>query len=285
MEKLNKLLFGRLSINCGGAILNNRYLGAVIIAPFILFLFIGGIYLKYLIMILSLLGIYEFYKTTKEKQIKPISIIGYLICIVYYIFINYHMNYKFIFLFLIIAVFITICIPVLDLKYNFIDAAVTVFGFLYVGVFFSYIVIVNQSDYGKYLVWLIFISSWVCDTAAYYSGRIFGKNKLCPKLSPKKTIEGSIGGIIGSTVICGLFGIFCAYRGVPIHLYNYIAIGILCGIFGQFGDLFASSIKRYAGVKDYSHLIPGHGGILDRFDSVLFSGFIVYCYLIFLNLI
>ncbi|WP_446899507.1 phosphatidate cytidylyltransferase [Clostridium sp. LBM24168] len=265
--------------------MNNRYLGAVLIAPFILFLIVGGVYLKYAIMIISLMGMYEFYNAAEKKEIKSINIIGYLICIVYYVSIGYEVNYKFIFLSLIILVFILMCTAVLDLKYNFIDISITVFGFLYVPVFFSFIVLVSNVNYGRYLVWVIFISSWICDTTAYYTGRFLGKKKLCPKLSPKKTVEGSIGGIIGSTISCTLFGIFAKYMGVPIHIYHYISIGILCGFFSQLGDLFASSIKRYVKIKDYSNLIPGHGGILDRFDSVLFSGFIVYYYLLFANLI
>lgn len=265
--------------------MNNRYLGAVVIAPFILFLFIGGVYLKYAIMIISLMGMYEFYNAAEKKGIKAINKIGYIICIAYYISMGHEVNYKFIFLSLMISIFVLMCTAVLDLKYNFIDISITVLGFLYASVFFSFIVLVNNMNYGRYLVWIIFISSWICDTAAYYSGRFFGKKKLCPELSPKKTVEGSIGGVAGSTISCTLFGIFAVHMGVPVHIYHYIAIGILCGVFSQFGDLFASSIKRYAGIKDYSNLIPGHGGILDRFDSVLFSGVIVYYYLIFANLI
>lgn len=265
--------------------MNSRYLGAVIIAPFILFLFVGGIYLNYLIMILSIIGMHEFYASTKKNGINAISKLGYLICIIYYFYIGYNANYKLIFLSLIILSFILMCIPVVNSKYNFIDIAVTIFGFIYVGIFFSFIVIVDNLKYGNYLVWLIFIASWICDTFAYYSGKFFGKRKLCPRLSPKKTFEGSIGGIIGSILSCTLFGIFSIYKGVPLAVYNYAAIGFLCGILSQFGDLFASSIKRHAGVKDYGNLIPGHGGILDRFDSILFSAVVVYCYLTIINLI
>ena len=131
-------------------------------------------------------------------------------------------------------------------------------------------------EYGKYLVWLVFIASWLCDTTAYYVGRMFGKTKLCPEVSPKKTVEGSIGGLLGSAISCGVFGFIIASYGVNISLIHYVIIGLICGVFCQFGDLVASSIKRYAGVKDYSNLIPGHGGILDRFDSILFSSVVVF---------
>lgn len=265
--------------------MNSRYLGAVIIAPIILFLFVGSVYLKYLVMILSIIGMHEFYNSVKKNGINSLSKLGYLICIMYYFYVDYNANYKFIFLALIIISFILMCIPVVDSKYNFIDIATTIFGFIYVGVFFSFIVAVDNLKYGNYFVWLIFIASWICDTAAYYSGKLLGKKKLCPRLSPKKTIEGSIGGIIGSIISCTLFGIFSTYKGVPLSIYHYAVIGLFCGILSQFGDLFASSIKRHAGVKDYGNLIPGHGGILDRFDSILFSAVVVYYYLIIVNLI
>ena len=178
-----------------------------------------------------------------------------------------------------ILAFISLIIPIINLNYNFSDVSVTILGFVYVGVFFSFIPLINSMEYGKYLVWLVFISSWLCDTTAYYTGRMFGKTKLCPEVSPKKTVEGSIGGLLGSAISCGIFGFAIASYGVNISLIHYIIIGLICGVFCQFGDLVASSIKRYAGVKDYSNLIPGHGGILDRFDIILFSSVVVFFYL------
>jgi phosphatidate cytidylyltransferase len=139
--------------------------------------------------------------------------------------------------------------------------------------------LINQKNYGNYLIWLVFISSWLCDTTAYYVGRYFGKNKLCPEVSPKKTIEGSIGGLLGSAVACTIFGVIASTNNVHIALYHYTFIGLLCGVFCQFGDLVASSIKRFVKVKDYSNLIPGHGGVLDRFDSILFASVVVYYYI------
>ena len=163
-------------------------------------------------------------------------------------------------------------------------------------IFFSFIVLINIKTFnfngnnilvGKYLVWLVPLSSWICDTTAYYGGRYLGKNKLCPKVSPKKTVEGSITGLLGSILSCTIFGILinryaAGMNLININIYNYAFIGLLCGIFSQLGDLTASSIKRYVGVKDYSQLIPGHGGILDRFDSILFSAAIVYYYVSFI---
>jgi len=262
--------------------MNNRYIGALIVAPFLIFLFLGGIYLKYGVMVLSLLGMHEFYKVIKEKNINAISSAGYLLCLIYYITLGKDINYKLIFFMLVITVFIIMCIPVLDIKYNFIDISTTILVFLYVAIFFSFIVLVNGKINGDYLVWIIFISSWLCDTAAYYTGKAFGKKKLCPAVSPKKTVEGSIGGILGSATACVIFGFIINSKGIYIPIYHFFIIGIACGAFCQLGDLSASSIKRYVGVKDYSNLIPGHGGILDRFDSILFASVVVYYYLTFI---
>lgn len=261
--------------------MNNRYIGALMISPFIIFLFIGGIFLKYLVLILALCGMYEFYKVSKEKNINPISWIGYTICIIYYIYPN-NMNFDSLFFIIIFAILISLCIPVLNKTYNFIDISVTFLGFLYIAVFFSFIVMTNNKENGNLFIWFIFISSWVCDTAAYYSGKFFGKRKLCPEVSPKKTVEGSIGGFLGSTIACGMFGMFVISRGVNVPVIHFFLLGALCGIITQFGDLTASSIKRYVGVKDYSNLIPGHGGILDRFDSILFASLVVYYYITFI---
>ena len=265
--------------------MNNRYVGALILAPLVIFLFLGGEYLKYLVMVLSLFGMYEFYKVSRKKHYKPIGLIGYILCIVYYLNMGNDFSASFNIYILIATIFLLLCIPVIYTNYNFVDIALTMFGFLYVAVFFSFIVFVNNKTYGGYLVWIIFICSWGCDTAAYYSGRILGKggkHKLCPKVSPNKTIEGSIGGLLGSAIGCTIYGYAISKYGVTIELYHYAIIGILCGIFGQFGDLIASSIKRFVGAKDYSNLIPGHGGILDRFDSILFVSVVAFYYITFI---
>lgn len=259
--------------------LNNRYIGAAMIAPFILFIFLGGIYLKGFTIILSIAGLYEFYKALRVKDFNPIPLIGYILLGIFYILDNNFENMMYI---IVIATILLLIIPIINLKYTFIDAAITLIGFLYVGILFSFIPLVNIKSSGQFLVWLIFIGSWVCDTAAYYSGKYLGKRKLCPEVSPKKTIEGSIGGLLGSTIGCGIFGLIVSSYVQEVQLIHFFLIGALCGIMGQFGDLVASSVKRYVGIKDYSNLIPGHGGILDRFDSILFNSAVVFYYLTFI---
>lgn len=255
---------------------NNRYLGALILLPLIVFLFLGGVWLKYANLVLSGLAMYEFYKVSKLKNIRPISIIGYILLVIYYITGN---DFTILAYLIIIGAFVLLMVPILNIKYNFIDVAITLLGFIYGGVFFSFITLINEQPGGMFLVWLPLIASWGCDILAYYSGKHLGKHKLCPRVSPKKTVEGSIGGVLGSTIVCGIFGIMIYGFFPELPIINYFIIGALCGVFCQFGDLVASSVKRYVGVKDYSNLIPGHGGILDRFDSVLFAGVVVYIYI------
>lgn len=259
--------------------IDSRYIGALILAPFLVFIFLGGMPLKIFTIVVSVCGLYEFYSALKSKELKAIPIVGYVLLVVYYLINNNFENMMYI---LVIAMVLSLMIPIVDLKYSFIDVAVTYLGFVYVVILFSFIPLVNDMPYGKYLVWLIFIGSWLSDTVAYYCGKFLGKHKLCPKVSPKKTIEGSIGGFVGATLGCGIFGLIVNLYVPTINVVHYFLIGALCGIMGQFGDLVASSIKRYVGLKDYSNLIPGHGGILDRFDSILFNAVVVFYYLTFI---
>ena len=126
---------------------------------------------------------------------------------------------------------------------------------------------------GLKLVWLIFIASWVCDTTAYLTGMAIGRHKLTPELSPKKSIEGAIGGVIGSGLVGFLYGLMMSPDAGALI---YALISAMGAVISQFGDLTASAIKRNHDIKDYGTLIPGHGGILDRFDSVIITAPIVY---------
>lgn len=262
-------------------LLNSRYFGALLLAPFLFFLYIGGIWLKFFILILALIGMHEIYSISKEKSIHPISIAGYALCIAYYFSLGKSINYEFVFFALITAMVIMFFVPVFNTDYNYVDISMTLLAFLYVAVFFGFIVLIDGKPYGNYFTWLIFVSSWICDTCAYYTGRLFGKHKLIPKVSPKKTVEGAIGGFLGCIAACALYGLFAVSMGVPVPFHHFVLIGIINGVFSQFGDLAGSTYKRYTGVKDYGKIIPGHGGVLDRFESSLFSAFVIFYYMNF----
>lgn len=249
------------------------------LAPLLIFVFLGGLPLKIFTIALSFCGLYEFYNALKTKNIRVMPIIGYLLLIIYYLVGN---DFSIIFYIVVLSIVISLMVPIVNTNHSFVDVSITFLGFIYVVILFSFIPLVNEKSNGNYLVWLIFIGSWLSDTLAYYSGKYLGKKKLCPEVSPNKTIAGSIGGLIGSILGCGFFGVFFRVQITEVAIIHYFLIGALCGIMGQFGDLVASSIKRNVGIKDFGNIIPGHGGILDRFDSILFNGLVVYYYITFI---
>ena len=156
-------------------------------------------------------------------------------------------------------------------KYQARQIMETYFGVIYVGVMLSFVYQTRCLEDGKFIVWLIFLCSWGCDTCAYCAGRLFGKHKMAPVLSPKKTTEGAIGGVVGATILGMVYALLT--KG-PVM--EYMIICLIGALISMVGDLSASAIKRNAGIKDYGKLIPGHGGVLDRFDSVIFTAPIIY---------
>jgi len=134
---------------------------------------------------------------------------------------------------------------------------------------------VDGIDHHRILIYLIFISAFGSDICAYFTGFAIGKHKLCPHLSPKKTIEGAVGGVVGAALLCLLFARIFASK----YMLHSFIIGVIGAILSQCGDLTASAFKRKMGIKDYGNLIPGHGGIMDRVDSILFTAPVVYHYI------
>ncbi len=160
----------------------------------------------------------------------------------------------------------------------------TFFSFVYAPVLLSFLYLTRSMETGIYIVWMILISSWGCDTCAYCVGMLIGKHKLAPKLSPKKSVEGAIGGIVGAALLGALYGYFVVEKAVPDQRISFTlaAIGAAGAVVSQVGDLAASGIKRDHDIKDYGKLIPGHGGIMDRFDSVIFTAPMIYFLALFL---
>ena len=140
----------------------------------------------------------------------------------------------------------------------------------YVIISFTALAAVRLAPHGVWYLGLAFAAAWGSDTCAYFSGYLFGKHKLIPEISPKKTVEGAIGGVLGATLIYVVIGV-CAdvFTSIEVNYFVLVLCGLVLSATSQVGDLIASMIKREHGVKDYSNLLPGHGGILDRFDSVL----------------
>lgn len=155
----------------------------------------------------------------------------------------------------------------------------TIAGILYVGWLLSYLVALRGLDGGRNWVFLALFTTWASDTAAFFIGRKLGGHKLAPNISPGKTWEGTMGGIVGAIIMSILFFTPTPFR-LPLVYWQAIGLSILVSIFGQVGDLVESLLKRNMGVKDSGTLLPGHGGILDRMDSIIFAGIVVYYYVI-----
>lgn len=159
---------------------------------------------------------------------------------------------------------------VTNMKTSLVNMMISAFGILYVLGFLMYIPLLYGAENGKFLIWYIAIASWATDTFAYFIGSKFGKHKLT-EISPKKSIEGSVGGVVGAVLLSIIYTL-CIYKfaNLSISILPILGITILLSILSQIGDLSASAIKRFVKIKDYGNLIPGHGGILDRIDSIIF---------------
>ena len=240
---------------------------------------LGGNVLWGFCLAISLIGLYEFYKVFKIE--KSLGIIGYGFAFVYYLALLFYKGSVNGALFLAIELMVVAGAYVLKYpKYNTEQVFASILGLLYLPMMLSYIYQIRITEDGLYSLWLIFLCSWGCDTCAYCVGMLFGKRKLAPVLSPKKSIEGAIGGVVGAAAFGAIYGAAVSNSLVMENAPLYFAIICAVGaVISQFGDLIASGIKRQHGIKDYGKLIPGHGGILDRFDSVIFTAPMIYALL------
>ncbi|MEG1990164.1 MAG: phosphatidate cytidylyltransferase [Clostridia bacterium] len=236
------------------------------------------------ITILSMIGIYEYNKAFKNAGFKPISWVGYLGCFTMFSMggiianVDKILIIKFALPILLIVIFMYMILT--NLKRTIVDVAITVFSLIYIPFMFSFLKLILMMENGRFLILYVFIAAFASDTFAFLIGRKFGKNKLCPEISPKKTIEGAVGGIFG-VILCYTILTYVGNRYFSMNLnFIYMLIaGVIAGIAGQFGDLSASAIKRYCNIKDFGNIMPGHGGILDRFDSMLFVAPVIYIFL------
>ena len=244
----------------------------------------GGSILFGVVGMISLVGLFELYRVMKIEK-TPLGFIGYGTCIAYYGLLWFE-GQQFVTLMCIAALMLLMSVYVFTFpNYKTEEITIVFFGVFYVAVMLSYLFQVRQMPDGGYLVWLIFLSSWGCDTCAYCVGVLFGKHKLAPVLSPKKSIEGAIGGVAGAAVLGFLYALTFQTQMAGIknpQLVCALACAI-AAVISQIGDLAASAIKRNHQVKDYGHLIPGHGGVLDRFDSMIFTAPAIYFAVTFLR--
>lgn len=233
----------------------------------------GSWILFFTLLAVSLIGMRELYKVMKvsDEHVTVLELVGYLGAVLYYIamkadFGNYGTMAIIISMILILFVYV-FGYP----KYHAEQVMAAFFGVVYVAVMLSFIYLTRSLPDGKILVWLIFLCSWGCDTCAYCVGMLIGKHKMAPVLSPKKSIEGAVGGVAGAALLGVIYA--AATQGKMAEYALICAVGALISMVG---DLAASAIKRNQNIKDYGKLIPGHGGILDRFDSVIITAPVIY---------
>lgn len=253
--------------------------GIVLVIIALVTIILGDDVLLVTIGAISLIGFYELAKVF-EMEWKLPGIIGYAAAIAYYVMLRLELS-EYLLMFFILYLILLLAAYVLTFpKFKADDIMAVFFGMFYVVLMLSYIYQVRMMEDGKYIVWLIFLCSWGCDTCAYLAGVMFGKHKMAPVLSPKKSVEGGIGGVAGAALLGFLYA--CVFKenislGNPTILFPIVcAVG---GMISQIGDLAASGIKRNHDIKDYGKLIPGHGGILDRFDSVIITAPIIYYFI------
>ncbi len=254
----------------------------LIVIVAVLVLWPGGAVTAAGIGLVSLIGLYELNRIEGVEKKLP-GVLSYICSIAFYLLLYFFPEME-------SMLFVTGSLTVLLIayvvtfpRYRFEQVSMPFFGLFYVSVMLSYVVRLRDIGSGL-LVFLIFISSWGCDTCAYCAGILFGRHKMTPKLSPKKTVEGAVGGMAGAALLGALFGLIFAERLAPLFHSFSPALGcaLIClvgSVGSQIGDLAASAIKRNFDIKDYGHLIPGHGGILDRFDSVIFVAPAIYAVL------
>lgn len=255
--------------------MKTRVLSGLIMAPLLVILYFGGYVLFAACFLIGIMAVREFYNGFHAMDIKPNYGIAVAAAVALYAIDLFTDDPQWYMLWFFGAVLVSL-LYLFNIEHRKLeDAMATITGIVYVVFFSFHVTLVEQTQYGI-LIWLVVLTAFGTDIMAYFSGFLFGKHKLCPKISPKKTIEGAVGGTLGSIILSGLFGFFFA----PEVLVHCLIIGLLGGIVSQFGDLTASIFKRKMGIKDYGNLIPGHGGILDRFDSVLFTGPLVYYYIV-----
>lgn len=260
--------------------MKTRIISGLLMVPLLLVLYFGGWALWVAALVIALMGIHEFCNGWNNLDVHPSKPVCYVMTIV--LFLNaipmgessvpqYYSNMMMITIWLFLAVAASLIYGWKITERGPYDAAATLTALVYIPFFTYHIVMIDMTDY-KLFIWIVIIAAFGSDIFAYFTGYFLGKHKMAPNLSPKKTIEGAVGGLVGSSLFSWLFGFIFMREMAGVCL----VLGLVGGAAGMAGDLTASAFKRKMGIKDYGNLIPGHGGIMDRFDSVIFVAPVVY---------
>ncbi len=231
-----------------------------------------------LVAIWGVLAVFEFYRMVAASKVPPLTYFGLIWTLLF--ILSPHFNYDILIPLLLTSAVILSLIWLLlrpQKEGAFIGWAWTIAGILYVGWLLSYLVALRGVDAGRNWVFFALFTTFGSDTAAFFIGRALGRHHLAPSISPGKTWEGAIAGVFGAIMISLLL---VTLLSLPLSFGQAILLGLIVSVFGQLGDLVESLFKRNMGVKESGKLLPGHGGFLDRIDSVVFAGIVVYYYVI-----
>lgn len=257
--------------------------GIVLVIIALLTLSMGGPVLALLLLAISCIAYKELSQVLQGIQentkCNMLEMVGFVGIVIYYIAVFFTEGTTFLLMSIVCVILAELFVYVLAFpKYNSTQLMAAVFSFVYAPVMLSFVYLTRMSSYGFYMVWLILICSWGNDTCAYLVGRKFGKHKIFPVLSPKKSLEGCIGGVVGAALIGGIYTLLFVENVVEDQtiLWSIVFICAVGACMSIVGDLVASGIKRNHNVKDYGKLIPGHGGIMDRFDSMIVTAPMIY---------
>ncbi|MBA7620479.1 Phosphatidate cytidylyltransferase [subsurface metagenome] len=234
-----------------------------------------------LVAIWGLLAVFEFYKLVNPSKVSPLTYFGLIWSLLF--ILSPHFNYDLVIPLLLTSAVILSLIWLLrhpQKEGAFIGWAWTMAGILYIGWLLSYFVALRGLDDGRDWVFLALFTTFGSDTTAFFVGRALGKHHLAPHISPGKTWEGATAGVFGAIIVSL---VLVNLLNLPLGYGGAILLGLLVSVFGQLGDLVESLLKRNMGVKDSGRLIPGHGGFLDRIDSVVFTGIVVYYCVLFIQ--
>lgn len=257
--------------------------GAVLAVIALVALIMGGPVMAGILLLISLIAYLELVKATgvqeRGKKWNALTIAGLLGILAYYGAVYFSDNKNLEMMVIICTLMAEMFVYVVAFpRYKIEQAAFATFSLIYAPIMFSFMYQTRELPYGEYIVWLILICSWGCDTFAYAVGMLIGKHKAFPVLSPKKSWEGCIGGVAGAMLIGFIYSYFIVDPAIKEQSVTLIVV-LICGVgavMSQLGDLAASAIKRNHNIKDYGKLIPGHGGIMDRFDSVIVTAPMIY---------
>ncbi|MDO4719269.1 MAG: phosphatidate cytidylyltransferase [Peptostreptococcaceae bacterium] len=241
-----------------------RIVSALVLLPVLFFVVLkGGIVTKIALFAVVSISIWEFAGAFRKNGIKPTRTLLYALSAVL-ILPDWANPWALLPPLLFLLVFVESVVLIFDRR-SIEDISVSVLTFVYITVALTAAIPIQKAS--KDFVWYIFLFAFITDTFAYFSGRAFGRTKLIPSVSPKKTVEGAVGGVLGCALCSGIY----AYFTHPEYLRAVLIASVFGSVVSQFGDLFASVFKRKLGIKDYGNLIPGHGGMLDRIDSIIFT--------------